>query len=426
MPDLLWPGDERAGDLLDDTRLLGSMVRIEQAWLDGLVAAGVAPAAAKADLPAVDAADAAGLALGAEGGGNPVVGLVRLLRERLRAAGAADAATWLHRGLTSQDVVDTALVLALVDALDRVDAALGRAADALADLAREHATTVMVGRTLTQHAVPTTFGLKAAGWLRGILGAADEVRRARALLPVQAGGAAGTLSALGELVSLAAAGSAGAAADPLAITDALADALGLARSVPWHSDRTPITRAGDALGTATQACGRIAADVLTLTRPEIAELGEPADEGRGGSSTMPQKQNPVLSVLVRRAAITTPGLVATLHAAAALADDERPTGSWHAEWATLRDLGRRSVVAVDQTAELVAGLRVHADAMAEQAAHAAATGGLLAERDAVRAVAGAAATEDLDPSTYLGVADEIVRRVVERADRLRDETRRHP
>lgn len=405
MADLFWPGDERAGELLTPASYLAAMVRCEEAWLATLVDLGVAPASARATL--VDPADVGPsardrLAEAAESGGNPVVPLLGLLRDDLRARGLDDAATWLHRGLTSQDVVDTALVLCLDAALARLETLLEAAAGALATLATAHAGTVMVARTLTQHAVPTTFGLKASVWRDGLVDALGEVRRARAGLAVQVGGAAGTLAALEELAAAA-----GVAPAYPAATDRLAEALGLAPARPWHTDRTRVTRAGDALATAVQACGRIASDVLVLARPEVGELGEPTAEGRGGSSTMPQKQNPVLSVLVRRAALTTPGLAATLHTAAALANDERPDGAWHAEWPTLRDLARRAVVATDQTAELVGGLRVHADAMRDRAV-AAAGDGLLAEREAVRRVAGAPADGETDPTSYVGAADAII------------------
>ena len=174
MTDLFWPGDERAGDLLSDAALLAAMVDVEAAWLDALVAAGIAPAEAKADLPGlVGAADVPGIAAAAEAGGNPVIPLVALLRERLGAD--TDAARWLHRGLTSQDVVDTALVLGIRAAARAVRRDLDDQIESLVALVAQHRDTPMVARTLTQHAVPTTFGLKAAQWLAGVLDAADAV-----------------------------------------------------------------------------------------------------------------------------------------------------------------------------------------------------------------------------------------------------------
>ena len=189
MADLLWPGDERAGEVFTDTAFLDAMVAVEQAWLDALAAAGIADSARLAGI--VGSADVDRIAAGAEAGGNPVIGLVALLRERT-------GSSWVHRGLTSQDVLDTALVLCLRDAVARVRDDLRRQAVALAGLAREHRATVMAGRTLTQYAVPITFGLKVATWLQGVVAAADRLDRCPTL-PAQLGGAAGTLAAPTEL-----------------------------------------------------------------------------------------------------------------------------------------------------------------------------------------------------------------------------------
>ena len=406
MTDLFWPGDERAGSAMSPTSFLSAMVRVEEAWLAGLVSVGIAPYAAKADLAGlVEPADADRVAAASEAGGNPVIPLVSLLRNRITESNA-EAARWLHRGLTSQDVVDTALMLCLREALDGIDTEVTAQVAALVRLADEHRSTVMAGRTLTQHAVPITFGLKAAGWLRAVLDAADALAGARHTLAVQVGGAAGTSAATTELAREA--GLDGPAAVAVALADGLASTLGLAPRPPWHTSRRPVTAVGDALVTATDAWGRIASDVATLGRPEIDELAEPAVAGRGGSSTMPQKQNPVLSVLVRRAAITAPALGATLHTAAALAVDERPDGPWHAEWATLRTLARQAVVAGSQTTELVSGLRVNANRMAETVASAHAA--LMAEQ---RSISGEDA--ETDPTTYLGTADLVIDAALSRA-----------
>jgi len=406
MTDLFWPGDERAGSAMSPTSFLSAMVRVEEAWLAGLVSVGIAPHAAKADLAGlVEPADADRVAAASEAGGNPVIPLVSLLRNRITESNA-EAARWLHRGLTSQDVVDTALMLCLREALDGIDTEVTAQVAALVRLADEHRSTVMAGRTLTQHAVPITFGLKAAGWLGGVLDAADAVAGARHALAVQVGGAAGTSAATTEFAREA--GLDGPAAVAVALAEGLATTLGLASRPPWHTSRRPVTAVGDALVTATDAWGRIASDVATLGRPEIDELAEPAVAGRGGSSTMPQKQNPVLSVLVRRAAITAPALGATLHTAAALAVDERPDGPWHAEWATLRTLARQAVVAGSQTTELVSGLRVNANRMAETVASAHAA--LMAEQ---RSISGEDA--EADPTTYLGTADLVIDAALSRA-----------
>ena len=410
---LLWPGDERAGAILSDAAVLAAMARVEQAWLDALVAAGIAPAtAAGADLAALlTDADVAAVAAGTEGSGAPVVPLVGLLRERL-APRTPESARWLHRGLTTQDVLDTALVLCLRDAAGRLTAELRAQTAALAGLARRHRGTLMVGRTLTQHAVPVTFGLKAAGWLQGLLDAADDVAALR--WPVQLGGAAGTLAAPRELAALAGAPDPVAAA--LDLTGRTALALGLDAAPPWHTARRPLTRAGDALVACTDAYGRIAGDVLVLTRPEIAELREPAAPGRGGSSTMPQKANPVLAALIRRASLAGPGQAAQLHLAAAEAVDERSAGAWHTEWATLQLLGRRTLVAASQVTELLAGLRVDADRMAATLAGAAA--GVLSERRSLASQIrpeGAGAPGGEGPASYLGAAGALVDAALARA-----------
>ena len=312
MGELFWPGDDRAGTLFSDEAFLAAMVAVESAW-------------AGTDLTLPEDAH-----LDSESGGNPVIPLV----EALRAAhpGLSD----LHTGLTSQDVLDTALVLMLRDAVTVVRGHLAHALECLAGLATRYADVPMTGRTLTQPALPITFGHKLDTWRSGLTDAESDL--AALSYPVQAGGPVG------------------AARD-----SRLAQRLGLVDVAAWHTARRPITRAGDALVATTDACGRVARDVLVLSRPEIGEVSE----GRGGgSSSMPHKANPVLAVLVRRAALSTPHLAATLHLCAADQVDERADGAWHAEWDTLRLLARRTVVAAAQTADLVGGLRVDPDRMA--------------------------------------------------------------
>ena len=377
MSDLLWPGDARGGDHLTDRSFLRAMVTVEEAWLEVL---GIS----HGPLPDVDPA-----AVDTESGGNPVIGLVEILRERLDDN---DAARWVHRGLTSQDVVDSALMVLLRDAVSAVRHDLREHVAGLADLAETHRATPMVARTLTQHAVPTTFGLKVSGWLTGVLDAEEGL--AALSFPVQLGGAAGTLAAVVEL-----------GLDPAAARDQLADALGLAPAMPWHTSRAPVTRIGDAAVGCTDAWGRVANDVLTLSRAEIGELSE--GEG-GGSSTMPHKHNPVLSALIRRAALAAPQLAATLHVAAANSVDERAAGAWHLEWATVATLVRRTVVAGAQVTDLLAGLQVRTDRMAATLGAA----DIGSEQRAMAELAGHA------PSTeYRGAGDEIIDSVLDRARR---------
>jgi 3-carboxy-cis,cis-muconate cycloisomerase len=399
--DLFWPGDERAGSLLSDTELLRAMEAVEAVWLEALVAGGIAPAAARHPIRGlVGAGDVEAVAHGAEAGGNPVIPLVGLLRDRL----PADSGRWLHRGLTSQDVLDTALVLLLRDVLDRLDTEVDRQVRELLRLTTAYANAPEVGRTLTQHAVPITFGLKTAGWLTGVLDAADALGRARSVLAVQLGGAAGTLAAVVELALLR--GESEPVDRAWRLVAATAAALGLPARAPWHTTRTPLTTVADALVTCTDAYGHLAADVATLSRPE---LGEVAEGSGGGSSTMPNKSNPALSVLIRRAALAGPGLAATVHLAAATTVDERPDGAWHAEWAALRDLGRRTVVAASQTADLLADLRVD---VARMAANLDGAAGIRAEQQSMAELIGA------NPSTtYLGATPRWIDATVRRAQR---------
>jgi 3-carboxy-cis,cis-muconate cycloisomerase len=187
-----------------------------------------------------------------------------------------------------------------------------------------------------------------------------------------------------------------------------ATTLALHDRTAWHTARSPITAAADAFVGCTDAWGRIASDIVTLARPEIAELDEPATAGRGGSSSMPHKRNPVLSILIRRTAVAAPPLAATLHTAAALANDERPDGAWHAEWDTLRTLARRTVVAGSQCGELLGGLTVHAHRMAENLSAADVSG----EQRAIAELVG-----EQPSSTYLGAAEELIDESLRRAAR---------
>jgi len=393
MADLYWPGDERAGDVFGQSAFLSAMVRVEQAWLTALVAADLAPV--DADLVAlVRDDDVATVCAGAESGGNPVIPLLDLLRTR---SASPETAAWIHRGLTSQDVVDTALMLCARVAISRLQSEVDQQASALAALVDRHRATVMAGRTLTQHAVPITFGLKAAQWLAGLLDVRDAL--AAAETPVQFGGAAGTLAATVETARIG--GSSDPAKVALAVAAEASASLGLTESRPWQTNRGAVTRIGDVLVTATDAWGRMANDVLVLSRPEIGELSEATG---GGSSTMPHKANPVLSVLVRRAALASPGLAAQLHLAAAESVDERADGAWHLEWSTLATLARRTVVAAAQTTELVRGLRVDAERMR---ATADASADLLTEQ---RSLGGDA----LGPASYLGAGDHVIDAILDR------------
>ncbi|WP_406175925.1 3-carboxy-cis,cis-muconate cycloisomerase [Streptomyces sp. NBC_00996] len=369
-----WAGCPAASET-SDTAYLRALLDAEAALARAQASLALAPAeAASAVSSAADATvfDIAVIALRARSGGNPVIPLVA----DLTAAVGKEYGPYVHRGATSQDIMDSATMLVTARTLDLVLGDLGRTERALARLAAEHRDTVMPGRTLTQHAVPTTFGLKAAGWRSLVLDARDRVSAVRASLPAQLGGAAGTLAAFTvfgpagtragggrpALADTQAASDASAPADTQALIAAYARELGLAPPVlPWHTLRTPIADLAGALAFTAGALGKTAVDVLTLTRTEIAEVAEGSG---GGSSAMPHKANPVRATLVAAAARRAPQLAATLYGAMA-AEDERPAGAWHAEWEPLRDLLRLVGGAARDAAELAEGLRVNADTMRE-------------------------------------------------------------
>jgi 3-carboxy-cis,cis-muconate cycloisomerase len=346
--------------LTGDRTVLAAMLAVESGWAAVLEGAGLAPEGSAAVVAsAADAGryDVADIAVRAQGGGNPVIPLLSDLRKKVAALDTAGigAGEAVHTSLTSQDVLDTALMLLARNTVAAVLGDLKRTTAALAALAEQHADTLCVGRSLTQHSLPFTFGLRAAQWFQGVAAAGRQLEVLD--LPVQFGGAAGTLAAGTVLTS-------GSAVTPFGLADALASQLGLALAAsPWHTNRLPVTSLGHALASVLDASGKIAADVLFLSRPEVAELAEPRAAGRGVSSAMPQKQNPVLSVLVRSAALQAPGLAAQLHLAAANFNDERPDGAWHIEWPALRQILALALGAAGHVRELTEGLQVFPDAM---------------------------------------------------------------
>lgn len=350
--------------LTGDRAVIAAILDVEAAWASVLEEAGFAPAgsaAVVAEAAESWAYDAASIAERAQGGANPVIPLLADLRGRVRQleaglpGGPIGALAAVHASLTSQDVLDSALMLLAHRVVSALLAEVKGTTTALATLAEQHADTLCVGRSLTQHALPFTFGLKAAQWFHGVAAAA---RRLESLeLPVQFGGAGGTLAAGTVLTD-------GSSSSPFDLADALARKLGLApAAAPWHTNRLDVTALGDALASLTDSFGKIASDLLFLSRPEVAELGEPLAAGRGVSSAMPQKQNPVLSVLIHSAALQAPGLAMQLHLAAANFNDERPDGAWHSEWQALRGLLRLALGAATQLRELAEGLRVFPEAM---------------------------------------------------------------
>jgi 3-carboxy-cis,cis-muconate cycloisomerase len=344
----VWADPVVSGATGDDA-IIVAMLELEASWAETLEAAGLAEGGAGQAVrgalkqgTTAGAYDGGRLAQAAQGGGNPVIPLVKALRGATEEPGKSA----VHKGLTSQDVLDSALMLTGKRAVAGILADLSPVAEALAELADEHRTTPQVARTLTQHSLPSSFGLKAANWLQGVAHAEAKLSELR--FPIQCGGAAGTNASLVAL-----------GGEPAALTADWAHRTGLDRAVaPWQSFRGPVTDLGDALAAVTAAAGHVANDVMLLSRPELGELGEPLAEGRGGSSAMPQKQNPALSVLIRSAALQAPAQVMQLHLASALSEDERTGGAWHSEWPALRELLRLAAGAASALRELATGLRV--------------------------------------------------------------------
>ncbi|MFG2577902.1 3-carboxy-cis,cis-muconate cycloisomerase [Streptomyces malaysiensis] len=380
-----------------DIAFLQAMLDAEAALARVVAPTGAAEAvagAARAELY-----DVRDLALRARSGGNPVIPLVADLTAAV-ARTDGEAASYVHRGATSQDIVDTAAMLVAARALPLIVADLDRTAAELARLAAAHRDTPMPGRTLTQHAVPTTFGLKAAGWRALVLDARDRLAALRP--PAQLGGAAGTLAAFEAGFGAGFGTGFGAGAELLA---RFAEETGLAEpELPWHTLRTPVADLGTALAFAVGALGKVAADVLVLSRTEIGEVAEGAG---GGSSAMPHKSNPVRATLLAAAARQAPQLAATVLGSLA-AEDERPGGAWHAEWQTLRELLRLAGGSARDAVELTSGLKVFPDRMAE---HLRLTGGLIVSERLAAALApavGRARAKELLTEASRRVAEEGV------------------
>jgi len=305
-----------------DGAWLQAMLDFESALARALARAGLIPADQAHTIDRACRAedyDVAALGRAAAAIGNPAEPLVRALTARVPGAAAGQ----VHRGATSQDVVDTAMMIVARDALDRLRVDLDGGGDAAAALADRHRTTLMAGRTLLQQALPVTFGLEAAGWLAGLDAAAAALDDVRARgLAVQLGGAAGTLASLGDAGSR--------------VLGFLAEELDLpAPALPWHTARARVGVLAGALGVAAGAIGKAARDVILLAQSEVAEVREGG--AGGGSSTLPHKRNPVAAVSAVACAARAPGLVATL-LASAWPEHQRGAGPWQAEWRPLRDL----------------------------------------------------------------------------------------
>jgi 3-carboxy-cis,cis-muconate cycloisomerase len=336
----------------DDAAYLQHMLDFEAALARAEAAVGVIPASAAAPIAKACKAETfelSALAEAATRSGNLAIPLVKALTAAVAQADP-DAARYVHWGATSQDVIDTATMLTLRAAIDALLPDLDRAIAGFAGLAKQHRDTAMVARTWLQHALPMPFGLKLAEYAAALHRSRTRLKRLRAEgLALQFGGAAGTLAALGD--------------KGLAVAEKLAAELELPLpDAPWHTHRDRIADAASAFAILTGSCGKIARDVSLMMQTDVAEAFEPSGEGRGGSSTMPHKRNPVAAATALAAAAMAPNLAATIFTAQ-VQDHERSAGPWHAEWPTLPTLQLVTSGALAAIAELAEGLEVDAARM---------------------------------------------------------------
>lgn len=345
-------GSAAMGEVFSDAARIQRMLDFEAALARAEARCGVIPAAAASAIASkcrADLIDAQALATATAASLNPAIPLVKQLIA-LVAKDDAEAARFIHWGATSQDANDTGLVLQIRQAFDILDADLASLCGALIHLAQKYRSTPIAGRTLMQQALPTTFGLKVAGWLDAMNRHRERFAQTRArVLIVQFGGAVGTLAALGE--------------KGLLVADALAVELRLGLSpVPWHTHRDRMAEVATTLGLCTGTLGKIGRDISLHMQTEIAEIFEPAGEGGGGSSTMAHKRNPVSAGIVLSAAMRVPGLVGTM-LSTMVQEDERGLGDWHAEWETLPEIFRLAAGALHQMATILPHLEIDAARM---------------------------------------------------------------
>jgi 3-carboxy-cis,cis-muconate cycloisomerase len=385
-------------DELNDRAWLQAMLDCERALAHAEAAVGVIPAAAAEAIAGAcraDRFDSDLIAQQGRGPGNPAEPLVRALR----AAVGGEAAGYVHYGATSQDIVDTAAMLVSRRALELVLEDVARVTAACAALADSHRATPMVARTLLQQALPTMFGSKAAAWLVGVLEARRLTVDARDRLAVQLGGAAGTLAALGE--------------HGPEVVRRMASELALEEPVlPWHTSRVRVAALGSALSTLAGALGKVALDVVLMAQTEVGELSEPAGEGRGGSSTLAHKRNPVGSTLALACARKAQAS-ATLLTGSLLQEHERAAGAWQAEWDGIAGTLAAAGGGASHMAEVLDGLVVHPEQMR---ANLEATRGLIMSERLVFALAERLGREDAHT-----LVREAGTRAGERGTSLRDE-----
>src|SRR3979490_3273750 len=336
----------------DDAAVLQHMLDFEAALARAEAQVGVIPASAVG--PVAKACRAEGFSIGklaeaATRSGNLAIPLVKALTADVAKADA-DAARYVHWGATSQDVIDTASMLGLRAAIDALLSDIDRAVAGFAKLATQHRDTAMVARTWLQHALPMPFGLKLAEYAAALHRSRARLLRLRSeALALQFGGAAGTLAALGD--------------NGLRVAERLAQELKLPLpAAPWHTHRDRIAEAASVFAILAGTCGKIARDVQLMMQTDLAESFEPSGEGRGGSSTMPHKRNPVAAATALAAATMAPNLAATIFAAQ-VQDHERSAGPWHAEWPTLPTLQLVTSGALAAIVDIAEGLEVDAARM---------------------------------------------------------------
>jgi 3-carboxy-cis,cis-muconate cycloisomerase len=336
----------------DDVACLQHMLDFEAALARAEAATGVIPASAAEPIARACTAgsfDLAALAEAATRSGNLAIPLVKALTAGV-ARTDADAARYVHWGATSQDVIDTATMLTLRAGIEALLGDIDRAIAGFAGLAKQHRETAVVARTWLQHALPMPFGLKLAEYAAALHRSRRRLRRLRSEgLALQFGGAAGTLAALGDKGIL--------------VAERLAQELELPLpEAPWHTHRDRIAEAASVFAIVAGTCGKIARDVQLMMQTDVAEAFEPSGEGRGGSSTMPHKRNPVAAASALAAATMAPNLAATIFAAQ-VQDHERSAGPWHAEWPTLPMLLLVTSGALAATVDIAEGLEVDAARM---------------------------------------------------------------
>ncbi|PRA45924.1 MULTISPECIES: 3-carboxy-cis,cis-muconate cycloisomerase [Pseudomonas] len=340
-------------DVFSDQGRVQAMLDFEAALARAEASIGLVPTTAVAPIAAACQAghyDFAALGEAIATAGNSAIPLVKALGKQI-ALQDPEAERYVHLGATSQDAMDSGLVLQLRDALELIEADLARLADALAQQAQRHIATPLAGRTWLQHATPVTLGMKIAGWLGALTRTRQRLQALKPrLLVLQFGGASGTLAALGE--------------QAMPIAEALAQELDLGLpDQPWHTQRDRLVEFGAVLGLLAGSLGKLGRDISLLMQTEAGEVFEPSAPGKGGSSTMPHKRNPVGAAVLISAATRVPGLVSTLFSAMPQ-EHERSLGLWHAEWETLPEICCLVSGALQQALAIAQGLEVDAERMA--------------------------------------------------------------